>query len=247
MNTMLQMPYGAYELKRAYQKNMLMGTASMIIITGLVVFAVWLYSTLTYVEDDGSDPIGVGIKLTLLPPPSIDNRRPPQIKVDKPKAPEVQAAIGIPVPVDDDELADEDEQTLYTREQKFDLYPPTLGGEGEGGSDNFVIDGDIADEELPPEVFIPYEKFPELIHEVLPEYPRLAEEAGFAADVWVQVLINKQGRVVKAQAVKCTRPGLGFEEEAVRAAKKCTYRPAIQNGDPMACWISYKIEFVQQR
>jgi len=37
---------------------------------------------------------------------------------------------------------------------------------------------------------------------------------------------------------------MGFEEAAVKAAYKCRYRPAIQNGNPIGVWISYTVEFV---
>ncbi|MEZ5358573.1 MAG: TonB family protein [Candidatus Zixiibacteriota bacterium] len=244
MTSMLQTPYGAYEMKRVYQRNMLAGTGSMIVFTALVVFSVWLYNTLTYVAPVEVPPVVVHV-FDLGPPPTLDVNTRPQVPIDKPAIPEVRAAIGIPVPVSDDELADEDERTLFTREQLKDIYAPAFG-EGEGkGDGNFVIDADIIEEEIKPEDYVLYQKYPELIYEAIPEYPRLAEAAGFEAVVWVQVLINKQGSVSKAQVKSCSRPGLGFEEEAIRAAMKCTYRPAIQNDIPMACWIAYKIEFVQ--
>jgi len=61
--------------------------------------------------------------------------------------------------------------------------------------------------------------------------------------VMVQAYVDKNGEVKKAQAVKTNRPNMGFEEAAVKAAYKCKYRPAIQNGNPVGVWIGYRVEF----
>ena len=35
-----------------------------------------------------------------------------------------------------------------------------------------------------------------------------------------------------------------FDDAAIEAAYKCKYKPAIQNGRPVAVWVSYQVEFV---
>jgi TonB family protein len=104
---------------------------------------------------------------------------------------------------------------------------------------------DINDDEyIPdPDDFIPVDQFPELIYEEIPEYPRLAYEGGFEAYVIIQAYVGEQGLVKKAQAIKCDRPYMGFEEAAVIAAYKCVYIPAFYNGQPIGIWIQYKVEF----
>ncbi len=59
---------------------------------------------------------------------------------------------------------------------------------------------DIPDEEyLPaPDEFVPVEIYAEMIYEEVPDYPRLAREAGMEAVVWVKALVDKEGNVKRA-------------------------------------------------
>ena len=84
-----------------------------------------------------------------------------------------------------------------------------------------------------------------MIFEKKPDYPQLARDGGFTATVTIQALVDKNGNVKKAQALKCTRAGLGFEDAAIKAAMDCKYKPAIQNGNPINCWVTYTIKFTQ--
>jgi len=95
-----------------------------------------------------------------------------------------------------------------------------------------------------PNDFIPVEVYPQMIYEAIPRYPRMAYMRGIEGYVIIQAFVDKTGSVIRAQAVKCDQPGWGFEEAAVRAAYKCEYKPAMQNGQPIGLWISYKVSFV---
>ena len=68
----------------------------------------------------------------------------------------------------------------------------------------------------------------------------LTQQSG---SVWVQALIDKAGRVRDARILKPSGTQVGFEEAALAAAFEAVYKPAIQNGQPVAVWISYKVEF----
>jgi len=35
----------------------------------------------------------------------------------------------------------------------------------------------------------------------------------------------------------------GFDQAAIAAAKKCKFKPAVQNGCPLAVWVSFSFEF----
>ncbi len=130
---------------------------------------------------------------------------------------------------------------MATRKQLQDINVPAISSTGESGG--LVIDM-TDDGYMPaPEKFVAYEVGPELTYEVKPDYPRLACEGNFTGYVILQAFVDKYGAVRKAQAVKCNRPGMGFEEAAVKAALKCKYRPAIQNGNPIGVWVSYKVDF----
>jgi protein TonB len=103
--------------------------------------------------------------------------------------------------------------------------------------------------ELPPEglpekaVFVPREKEPILVKKTQPVYPELARLAGVEGVVLVSALIDKKGKVQNALIEKASGTNVGFEEAALEAAYKNIYSPAINNNQPVAVWITYKVEF----
>lgn len=236
-NSALWSPYGAYEMKAKYQRNFMLGTGFAVGMILLVLIGWWLYGVIT-ARDDVNAVGEVKIKTIaeLGPPPTIV-KRPPEVKV---QAPDVAAPkVGIPKPVADEEVMDE-EVTLATREELAEIVAPdvTVGS----GNDNIVVD--IQEEEyLPaPDEFVPVEIQPEMIYEQKPEYPRLANSAGLSGIVWVKALVDKDGSVRQAQVAKSSGTA-SLDEAAVEAAYKNKFKPAIQNGRPVAIWVTYKVEF----
>jgi TonB family protein len=233
-----QMPYGAFELKSTYQRNMIMGTAFTALLTALIIFSIWLYKVITYEELVPTNVIRIKTIADLGAPPSLQ-AKPPQIDIAKPNV--AAPKIGIPKPVAEDEVVDED-VVIASREELQEINAPILSGnEGEGSQ--IVIDIPEDDYMPSPDEFVPHEQEPAQIYEQIPDYPRLAQDGGFTGWVIVQAYVDKDGNVKKAQAVQCNRPHMGFEEAAVAAAYKNKYRPAIQNGNPIGVWISYKVNF----
>ncbi len=112
-----------------------------------------------------------------------------------------------------------------------------------------VLESDAPDVEvenndyLPdPDEFVPVEVAPEMIYRAEPVYPPEAIQNGWEGVVWVQALVDKHGvvrdaRVGKTSGIQC------LDEAAVTAAYHCVFSPAIQGGQPVACWVSYKVEF----
>jgi protein TonB len=91
-------------------------------------------------------------------------------------------------------------------------------------------------------IFIPVETPPELIYSVTPEYPRLAKEAGLEGSVIIQALVSKEGDVLDAVVLVGSENPL-LDAAALAVAWKYKYRPAIQNGRPLAIWVTYNVEF----
>jgi TonB family protein len=234
----MNVPYGAFELKRCYQRNMLMGTGLTVAFTAFIILSVWLYNVITYDELDVRNVIRIKTIAELGAPPSLA-AKPPQIDIAKPKV--TAPKIGIPTPVADDEVVDED-IVIASREELQEINVPVLSSEGDGGSE-LIIDIPEEDYMPSPDEFVPVEVYPEQIYEEIPEYPRLAQEGGFTGWVIIQAYVDKKGNVIKSQAVKTNRANMGFEDAAVKAAYKCKYRPAIQNGNPIGLWIEYKVNF----
>jgi protein TonB len=101
------------------------------------------------------------------------------------------------------------------------------------------------DKEKYPEVdeFVPVDVMPEMIQKEIPLYPARAEMEKIEGAVWIKALINKAGKVVDVRIHKSSGTNVGFEEAAVEAAYKCKFKAALQNGEPVAVWVVYKVNF----
>ena len=234
----LYSPYGAFEMKAKYQKNFLMGTIAITAFVALILFTFWLIKALEGEPEFGDLGNAVIIKTVadLGPPPSIA-KKPPQVKVSQPNV--AAPKVGIPKPVADDDVLDED-VVLATREELAEIVAPDITMSDD--ADDIVVD--IADDDyLPsPDEFVPVEIQPEMINYRTPEYPRLAKQAGITGVVWVKALISRNGKVLKAMVAKSSGTE-SLDEAAVKAARKNTFKPGIQNGRPVNVWVTYKVEF----
>jgi len=231
--------YGAYELKSKYQRNMFAGTLFAALLVAVVVSGAYIYRVLTEVEAVSIQPTIIRTIAELGPPPTISKPKP---RMDIAQPDKVAPKVGIPKPVKDDEIIDDD-IAIASREELAEIVAPDISTDlGESGGDIIV---DIPDEEYLPAMdeFVPVEIPAEMIYEETPRYPRLAKKASMEAVVWVKALVDKNGNVKKAVIFKSSGSKAGFDDSAVAAAFKCKYKPAIQNGRPVAIWVAYKVEF----
>jgi protein TonB len=234
----IKVDYGAFELKKSYQRHM---TLAMLIGAGIHLFAMGSWAFVKWVTTEDMPVTANVYRITdiseLAPPPSLA-RKPPAVKIEAPKI--AAPKIGIPEPVPDEEAAED--IVLATQDQLAEITQPVVGT-GEGSGDAIVIE--IDDSEFLPAAgeFVPYEEAPEAIFLAEPDYPEMARQAGLTADVWVNVLVDVEGNVRDAMVEKSSVEGIGFEEKALEAALKGKWTPALQNNQPVACWVAYKIEF----
>jgi len=233
----LYSPYGAFELKAKYQRNLMMGTLITTAFVALILIISWVVSSLG--SDEGVNAPVVVIKTVadLGPPPSVA-KKPPQVQVNQPNV--VAPKVGIPTPVADDEVIDED-VVLATRDELADIVAPDISSSDNAGGD-IVVDIQEDDYLPAPDEFVAHEVEPQMIQEQKPTYPSLAEQAGITGVVWVKALVDKDGTVKKAMVAKSSGTE-SLDEAAVKAAYKNIYKPAIQNGRPIAVWVVYKVEF----
>lgn len=95
-----------------------------------------------------------------------------------------------------------------------------------------------------------------LLRYVEPDYTRAAREDGVRARVVVEVKVDPQGRVQEATIIERTllsedgtptravsQLGYGLEEAALSAARRCLFRPARANGQPVATRTTLTIRF----
>ncbi len=231
--------YGAFELKSQYRRNMLTGTLMSAGLVVAIVFSIWVYKVLTAVETVYIQPIVIKTIADLGPPPTVSKPK-PQVDIAAPNV--AKPKVGIPKPVADDEVIDDDIM-IASRDDLAEIVAPDITETMMDGGAEIIID--IEDYMPGSDEFVPVEIPAEMIYEHTPEYPRLAQTAGMEAVVWVKALVDKNGNVRDAMVLKSSGSKAGFDEAAVKAAFKCRFKPAIQNGRPVAVWVSYQVEFVQ--
>lgn len=231
--------YGAFELKSQYRRNMLTGTLMSAGLVVIIVLGIWVYKVLTAVETVYIQPIVIRTIADLGPPPTVSKPK-PQVDIAKPDI--AKPKVGIPKPVADDDVIDDDVM-IASRDDLAEIVAPPMDETMMNAGADIIVD--IEDYMPGADEFIPVEIPAEMIYEHTPEYPRLAKTAGMEAVVWVKALVDKNGNVRDAMILKSSGSKAGFDEAAVKAAFKCRFKPAIQNGRPVAVWVSYQVEFVQ--
>jgi protein TonB len=163
---------------------------------------------------------------------------PPIVPVRQHVVPTPQVVRSI-VPVDD--AVAERDFTWGTR-----VGPPSGTGPGAGGE---PWDGEnvgtipavepMTSLQAPPD-FIVVEHEPELVWMRKPAYPDIAREAGIEGTVLVRVLVGADGTTQQVQLLQSV---LGLDEAALEAAKTAIFKPALQQGRPVAVWVVIPIEF----
>jgi TonB family protein len=170
----------------------------------------------------------------LPPPPSIEAPEP----ASAPKGLEAKGSVGeVPLPVPD-ELAEAD--TIS------DAIAGT-GAEGFGEGTEIIVEEsiEVTEEAAPWEEVsfdVEYSEKPVVVHEERPIYPDIARDSGVEGDVVLLVYIDERGKV--RNAVVQASPGLpALDEAAKKAAMKCTFKPAKQQGVPVGVWYSIVMQF----
>jgi len=230
--------YGAYELKSQYRRNMLTGTLMSAGLVVVIVLSIWLYKVITAVETVYMQPTVIKTIADLGPPPTVSKAK-PRVEIAAPNV--AKPRVGIPKPVKDDEVIDDDVM-IASRDDLAEIVAPDINENMMDAGADIIVE--IEDYMPGSDEFVPVEIPAEMIYEHTPEYPRLAQTAGMEAVVWVKALVDKNGNVRDAMVLKSSGSKAGFDDEALKAAYKCKYKPGIQNGRPVPVWVSYKVEFI---
>ena len=229
--------YGRIELRRTFHKNFVWGLVISIFIHLAVVGS---YYVSVFLDEDENIPV-VRVKLLkysdLGPPPSISS-----VPLSPPVgiAAAVKPSVGLPVPVPDAEVSPE--QTIATQQELSTTPSPAL--EEFDGDGNVQITQDIQinpEDEPGMDEFIPVEKAPQLVRQVVPEYPDMARRAGLEGVVWVKILVGKDGKPIKVAIAKSSTEILN--NAALEAAMKFLFTPAVMNNGPVKVWVSVPFRF----
>ncbi len=247
-----QSSYGAVELKKYINKATIRG---FLITVGIVILLILLYF---FYMKATEKPLG-GIPVAPISKIALESAPQQASDVeDVPPPPPTEAVIdyataaraGTPVPVPDAEIkADLKEfaniedlsKSLASNEgQIIDLnqLPQTFDlGEKK-------IDVQVREEVPDMYEFVPVEKEPQVDLAELQRrivYPEVARKAGIEGQVIVRVLVDKNGK--PKQAVIQHSDSQMLDQSAKDAVMKSVFTPAIQNGQPITCWVSIPIKF----
>ena len=153
-----------------------------------------------------------------------------------PEPPEVGELVAVPDSEAPEEVA------LLTQNQ-LGAMVPEIPIDEDGSYPVYNVEK-IIDKLLPDRgEFVPYDEPPVPVNSIQPVYPRLERRAGIEGDIWLQVMIDKEGKVRDVVVAKGSSDNEGFKQAAIEAAWKTVWKPAISNGQPVAVWITYKISF----
>lgn len=221
--------YGAFELKRNYQKNLF---RAVLIAAGLHVLVIGGFLLYNYIKSlsDRDKNVIVIRDIKSLPPPSLQNK-PPTLKVEPPKV--KPPAVGIPKAIPDEEVVEQ--VTIASQKELADITAP-VQGEGE-------VKIDIDPSEYTPQYgeFQDVDEEPAILNQAKPVYPPMARDNQIEGTVVVAVLVGTDGKVLDTKVVKSSNEL--FNDEAVAAAKQWTFKPAIQNKKPVKFWYNAPIIF----
>jgi protein TonB len=230
--------YGAFELKRAYRKNMALGIliacAAHLIIIGSVI----LIAKLSSGKPEAVGRIVLKSTADLGAPPTLSAKEMP-IRVAAPER--AAPSVGVPTPVPDEEAPEEVEVATLDDLAAMAAPAPVMDLDDVGDKD--IIIEDLEDLLPSPDEFVAYEEAPEKIEEGKLEFPEMARRAGIEGVVWIQALVDKDGKVRDVIIARESGANAGFEEAAIKQAYATTWKPAISNGQPVAVWVTYKVVF----
>jgi periplasmic protein TonB len=228
--------YGAYELRKVYERNVNTAIAVAIAVFVLFAFAPAIVKLLKGEEKIEKSPPKKVRYTDLAPPPPIDQNTPPPPKLDIP--PPVKTVIKfLPPKVTQEEVREEEEMPTIEEVKNNDTGNENIVGEAEVTFE--APPAAIVEPEAPVEqVYTIVEQMPEFPggqEELMKflakkiKYPAIAQRMGVEGTVFVNFIVSKEGRIDEVNVVK----GISKEcdEEAARVIKSMPdWKPGKQNG-----------------
>ncbi|MCF6406673.1 energy transducer TonB [Chitinophaga filiformis] len=253
--------YGAYDLRRSEDRrvrNAIIGTTSIaLVIIGGYVLSNKLMAADMHTRKD------VAVKETVLKDLEIPEEKPltpPPPPVTTPPPPAASSIrLTPPVITDDDLVRAEDEVPKLDSIGNKSIGVANIQGDDVNGVENpFESGTGVGPVVEPPKVAEREEVF--MIVEIMPSfpggeealarflqknvrYPRLAQETGIEGKIFVQFVVNAEGKVGEVQTVGAHKGG-GLEEEAMRVVKLMpNWKPGKQSGRSVSVRYNLPIGF----
>jgi protein TonB len=187
------------------------------------------------------------VPVALLPPPPPPRGEAKKPRVPKPvriKAPRPSVSVQQPVVVPPSIPEPEAPQSELAPVD-FELPEAAFDGSGHpdgvrhgvpNGDPNGIGAGD------PGPIFVQGEvQPPQLILRVEPRYTELGVKAGLQGVVYIEAIIDKQGKVTNARVLRGL--GAGLSESALEAVQQWKWKPATLNGRPVTVYFTVHVKF----
>lgn len=179
--------------------------------------------------------IAVGIHITIVitvPPMELTPFSLPETKIE---AIDIPDDIVIPPPPDEIERPVLPTEMVISDDVSVDETIPETDF-------NPFAPPEIPDDTGSGEAFYAFDSPPTAIKRVTPEYPELAAAAGATGTVLVEIIVDKNGRVISARVIKSDTIK-SLEEAARKAAMNWLFNPAKQRDLPVKAKIVIPFEF----
>ncbi len=238
--------YGAYELRKRYNRHM--NTAFLIAIS-IFILGVSIPAIMDYLEELAPEDAVTNVELTLVEPPPLDKDEPPPPPPPPDPPPPVQETIKFTPPVVTEEPIEEED--IPPPQEEIQAQVSTKTQEGTDLID-LPSDGDgEAFEEAPSQIFTIVEQMPEFpggeekLFEYLGKnikYPAMARENGITGTVYVTFVVEGNGKITDVKKLRGI--GGGCDEEAIRVVKSMPeWKPGKQNGKSVRVQYNLPIKF----
>ena len=237
--------YGAYELRKRYNKHM---NTAFIIAISVFVISVSVPAIMDFLDSIVPAEADTNVELTLVDAPPLDKDVPPPPPPPDPPPP-VQETIKFTPPVVTEEPIDEKDIPPPQDEIKVQVGTETKEGTGDI---ELPTEGDGNSEvEAPQQIFTIVEQMPEFpggeekLFEYLGKnikYPSMARENGITGTVYVTFVVEGNGEI--SDVKKLRGIGGGCDEEAMRVVKAMpSWKAGKQNGKSVRVQYNLPIKF----
>ncbi len=237
--------YGAYELRKRYNKHM---NTAFIIAISVFVISVSIPAIMDFLDSIVPAEADTNVELTLVDAPPLDKDIPPPPPPPDPPPP-VQETIKFTPPVVTEEPIDEKDIPPPQDEIKVQVGTETKEGTGDI---ELPTEGDGKEEvEAPQQIFTIVEQMPEFpggeekLFEYLGKnikYPSMARENGITGTVYVTFVVEGNGEI--SDVKKLRGIGGGCDEEAMRVVKAMpSWKAGKQNGKSVRVQYNLPIKF----
>ena len=241
--------YGAYQIRRDYNKRVTLILAGMILFT-FAVFGIKLI--LDHKSNDSAlDNVKLDVTQLDLTPP-VDPKDPPP--PPPPPPPPVVETIKFTPPVIKDDAVEDEPPPPQEKVAETNVGTTTQEGSGE----DIAVPGDATGpvEEKAPEIFMVVEQMPEFpggaaammayiqknIH-----YPEIEKEANIQGKCFVKFVVETDGSISNVEVLKGVSGGAGCDKEAIRVVKSMPkWAPGKNNGRAARVFFNLPIVFKLQ-